>query len=69
MLLLPTLGQKTQSDLCVGFCILPFICGSQCFTYAEGIFVQFYICRNRNKNKIAALNNNRKLMDELVSDI
>lgn len=46
--------QMKWNYLCIGFCALPFICGSQCFTYAGGIIVHAYICRNWNKNDIAA---------------
>lgn len=46
--------QMKWSYLCIGFCALPFICGTRCFTYAGGITVHISIYRNWNKNEIAA---------------
>lgn len=46
--------QMKLNDLCIGLCALPFMCGPWCFTYAGGIIVHAYICRNWSKNEIAA---------------
>lgn len=52
--------QMKWNYLHIDFCALSFICGSQCFTYTGGIIVHVYICRNWNKNEIAAAKSNKK---------